>query len=38
VFYPRGGNSECLWNIGYLIDVVTVVPGTQQIGVATATW
>jgi hypothetical protein len=37
VFYPRGGNSECLWDITYSSPVV-VVPGTNQIGVATATW
>lgn len=37
VFYPRGGNAECVWQTAYHTPV-TVTDTTKQIGIATATW
>lgn len=37
VFYPRGGNSECVWSLAYH-EPVQVDATTTQIGIASATW
>ena len=37
VFYPRGGKSECVWEVTYH-SPINVTDTTQQIGLGKATW